>query len=201
MSQVGTEQLYPLGNDQRRTDGNGHSGRGETLATALGWFSIALGVAQLVAPDAVARLIGVRDDDRTCNTMRALGAREVSAGLGLLSVSQPAGWAWSRVAGDAMDLALLGKALAEPSSDRSRTAVATAAVLGVTALDVMCASELSRSRASATREAANRDAATREAIRQDAIRRGEVKRGAATRNDPSQIESARSEPIRPDMRG
>ena len=182
MSQVGNEQRYPLGTGERRVETR-RSGRrdntGETLATALGWFSIALGVAQLIAPDEVARLIGVRSGGQTRKTMRALGAREITAGIGLLSNSQPVGWAWSRVAGDAMDLALLGKAFDEPGAERDRTAVATAAVLGVTALDVACASKLGRSRDDARREAADYDAARREEIRLDAIRRGEVRRAVA----------------------
>jgi uncharacterized membrane protein len=50
---------------------------------------------------------------------------------------------WSRVAGDAMDLAMLGKVMANPENDRSRALFATANVLAVTALDVMCARTLS----------------------------------------------------------
>ena len=34
----------------------------EQLAVGLGWFSIGLGLAELTAPDAVARFIGLRDD-------------------------------------------------------------------------------------------------------------------------------------------
>ena len=38
-------------------------GSGDRLATGLGWFSIGLGAAQLVAPAWVCRLIGVRPTD------------------------------------------------------------------------------------------------------------------------------------------
>lgn len=43
-----------------------------------------------------------------------------------------------QIAGDAMDLALLGLA-ARKSDRKAGVAVATAMVLGITALDVMCA--------------------------------------------------------------
>ena len=50
---------------------------------------------------------------------------------------------WSRVAGDALDLASLGAAAASPDSNKGRLAFATANVLAVTALDVICAKQLS----------------------------------------------------------
>jgi uncharacterized membrane protein len=128
---------------QYRSDTAGrHDGDG--LASFLGWFSVGLGVAQLASPGGVARMIGVDDDERTRKTMRAIGARELAAGLGILSRPRPAGWVWSRVAGDAMDLALLGKAMSSDDNDRRKTAAATAAVVGITALDVVCARQLTR---------------------------------------------------------
>jgi uncharacterized membrane protein len=50
---------------------------------------------------------------------------------------------WSRVAGDALDLASLGMAMTSPNAKYGRLAFATANVLAVTALDVMCARQLS----------------------------------------------------------
>jgi uncharacterized membrane protein len=49
---------------------------------------------------------------------------------------------WSRVFGDVMDLALLGAGFAARRANRKRLAVATAAVVGVTALDALCAQRL-----------------------------------------------------------
>ena len=115
----------------------------ERLATGLGWFSIALGLAEALAPRGVARLIGVRDDDRTVNVLRAYGLRELASGIGILTQPRPAGWEWSRVAGDALDLASLGKAMSSNDNERSRLAAATAAVVGITILDVLCAERLS----------------------------------------------------------
>src|SRR5262245_956165 len=109
----------------------------------LGWFSIGLGLAELVAPHGLSRLIGVHDHRPL---MRVLGLREITSGVGILTRPRPSGWLWSRVAGDTMDLALLGAAFRSYRGRRMRLAVATAAVAGVTLLDVMCSRELSRSR-------------------------------------------------------
>jgi hypothetical protein len=111
----------------------------ETLAVGLGWFSIALGVAELAAPQRVARFIGVSPTEKTLTTLRAYGAREVGAGLAILAQPDRPMWLWSRVAGDALDLATLGAAMNSPTTDKGRAMFATAAVLGVTALDILCA--------------------------------------------------------------
>ena len=118
----------------------------ETVAVGLGWFSIALGIAELAAPHSVARMIGVTPTDRTVALLRGYGAREVGAGLAILAQPNNPAWLWSRVAGDAVDLASLGAAMREPSTDRGKTAFATASVLAVTALDVWCAQQLARER-------------------------------------------------------
>ena len=130
--------------DAHGTGGARGGSSGDTLANALGWFSIGLGVAQLAAPRRMARLVGASGDETSQATMRAVGVREVAAGVGLLR--QPrAEWAWGRVAGDVMDLALLGRTIASPGGDRDRAVGATAAVVGVMALDVICAQRLSSS--------------------------------------------------------
>jgi uncharacterized membrane protein len=112
------------------------------LANGLGWFSIGLGVAELIAPDSVARLVGVRPNNTSRTILRVAGARELAHGLGILSNNQPTGWVWSRVAGDVMDLSLLGTAMTKDDTDRSRLNAATVAVLGVTALDIMAGNGL-----------------------------------------------------------
>ncbi|RPI56564.1 MAG: hypothetical protein EHM55_04930 [Acidobacteria bacterium] len=105
---------------------------------ALGWFSIALGVAELVAPRQMARLVGLSPSERTTTIVRAFGARQMASGVGLLAQPTEAKWLWSRVGGDAVDLATLGQA-ARNDTNRTRLSLATAAVLGVTALDVLAA--------------------------------------------------------------
>jgi hypothetical protein len=78
--------------------------------------------------------------------MRACGLREMAAGVGILTQQRKAPWLWARVAGDAMDLALLARAYTMRTSDPARLTVATAAVAGVTVVDLMAARELSRAR-------------------------------------------------------
>ncbi len=116
---------------------------GESLADFLGLFSIGLGLAQVLAPQSMSKICGVDDAEGNKPVMRALGFREISHGIAILSKQQPEKAVWSRVAGDAIDLALLGKVMANPDNHRGRTLFATANVLAVTALDVMCAKQLS----------------------------------------------------------
>jgi uncharacterized membrane protein len=117
---------------------------GERWALGLGWFSIGLGLAELLAPRALARLAGIPTRLRERATLRTLGAREVVTGLGLLLRRTPTGWMWGRVAGDLIDLGVLGRSIVSRKSDRSRVAGAIAAVAGVTLLDVFTATRLSR---------------------------------------------------------
>jgi uncharacterized membrane protein len=133
------QQRWESGNLERSETANGKQ---ERLANGLGWFSIGLGLAEIAAPGKVAELIGIRDEDRTRSLLRFYGMREIAAGVGILTQPQPAGWLWGRVAGDMLDLASLASAMSSDVSDKSRVAMATAAVLGVTALDVMCAQQL-----------------------------------------------------------
>ena len=116
--------------------------RADKLAQGLGWFSIGLGTAQILAPRAMSRLVGVKDADNNRGLMRALGVREISAGIGLLTDPKPTGFAVARVAGDAMDLAMLVRTLASPENDKGRALFATAAVIGVGLLDVLASGEL-----------------------------------------------------------
>jgi len=110
-------------------------------ARGLGWFSLGLGAAELLVPSELARLIGVRDNSRTRGILRALGAREVAAGVGLLLPRRPGRYLWSRVVGDVVDLALLGGAMAfDRRTDTKRSSLALATVAGVTALDAWAAS-------------------------------------------------------------
>ena len=119
----------------------------ERLAAGLGWFSLALGTAELAAPRALARLIGIPDDPRLVSVLRAFGAREIASGLGLLAQPDRVGWAWSRLGGNAIDLAFLGSAANEDSVNRQRVALAAAAVASITALDLICARGLHEERA------------------------------------------------------
>jgi uncharacterized membrane protein len=118
------------------------SDREERIAKGLGWFSIGLGLAHLLAPRAMARATGMPAD--RIGLMRAVGMRELASGVGILSRPEPTGWLWTRVAGDAMDLTMLGVAAARPGADRNRVAAAGMAVAGVTVLDVLTSVQMSR---------------------------------------------------------
>jgi uncharacterized membrane protein len=109
---------------------------GASLATALGWFSMALGAAGLVAPGRVARLIGAPGH---VGWVRACGVRELATGIGLLTQDDPRPWLQARVAGDAVDALLLGAAARTPGADRRRLAITAGAVAAVTALDLRAA--------------------------------------------------------------
>jgi uncharacterized membrane protein len=109
----------------------------ERVAGALGWFSVGLGLAELAAPRRLAAVIGVPNRPLL---IRLLGVRELVSGIGILSQHRRTSWLWSRVAGDGMDLALLGAALRSPDAARGRVSAATAAVLGVTAVDALSTS-------------------------------------------------------------
>lgn len=108
------------------------------VARGLGWFSLALGAIELIAPGRIARTLGVAPHD---GLIRSYGLREVAAGVGLLLAGRPAPWLWARVAGDALDLGTLATA-----RRRTRRAgavdAALASVAAVTALDVATASRL-----------------------------------------------------------
>jgi uncharacterized membrane protein len=115
-----------------------------TLSRGLGWFSVALGVTELAIPRILAKTIGVKPSAGTSWLLRAMGVREVLAGIGVLMQPRRPLPLWSRVAGDAIDLALLGLATRSRRADLPRLAGAAAAVAGVTALDIIAARRTQR---------------------------------------------------------
>ena len=123
----------------RRYHNNGEISQAQRLARTLGWFSIGLGLTELTAPGTVARFIGMNGNR---GLVRALGIREIAHGVGILSRRKPIGWLWSRVFGDVINLAVLGKAAASPHTNKLRVAAAAAAVTGVTVLDFKASQQL-----------------------------------------------------------
>src|SRR4051794_39684336 len=91
-----------------------------TLAIGLGWFSLGLGLAELLTPGAVARLAGIRPTRSSKRTLQAMGLREIGTGAAILARPGTPTPLWARVAGDAMDLSLLGKAFGDPGAHRRR---------------------------------------------------------------------------------
>lgn len=116
---------------------SGPSSRGWTdnLARFLGWFSIGLGLAELMAPRSLTRALGMQGHE---SLVRAYGAREIGAGIMTLSTEKEAGL-WSRVAGDALDIATLVAGLTGRNRQRGNVVLALTMVVGVTALDVLAA--------------------------------------------------------------
>lgn len=141
-----------FGRMRRTTDGHGRDdGRAPAgrLAGGLGWFSIGLGLAQILGPGEVARMVGLGNDRRTRSTMTAIGVREIASGLGILSANKRSRFLWMRVGGDVVDLALLGSMLAPrlfPSRRRSggRMIAGLAAIGAVTMLDALAARRVGR---------------------------------------------------------
>jgi uncharacterized membrane protein len=116
------------------------------IARALVWGSLGLGLAQVLAPKRVQRLAGVRCGDHS-QIIRGAGFREIGHALLILLRGRPTTGVISRIAGDAMDLGLLGAAFTTPGVKKGRLAATTASVLGITALDVLTASQLRRQEA------------------------------------------------------
>jgi uncharacterized membrane protein len=119
------------------------SDRGDGLAKGLGVFSVGLGLAELAAPRAIQRLIGIDACNRNNVIIRALGAREVAHGVGIFARPRSV---WTRLIGDVIDVAFVGIALADDDNDRTRLVPALGALLGVGALDALAAFRAVRGR-------------------------------------------------------
>src|SRR4051794_19976369 len=91
----------------------------DSLAQFLGGFSIGLGAAEIAAPGTMCKVVGASSSGSAPKLMRAMGLREVVQGLGILTRPRPTAWLWARVAGDALDLSLLGVTAAK--NRRART--------------------------------------------------------------------------------
>lgn len=120
------------------------------LAKALGLLSVGLGLVELAVPRRVTRTLGL---DVAPALIRLLGAREVGAGLAVLTHPDNPAPVWGRVAGDVLDAAVLATALGRGNRRRGMARGAALAVLAITALDVACAASLQQRSARALRTA------------------------------------------------
>ena len=141
-------------------------------ANGMGWFSIGLGITELLFARPLARWMGMRGQE---DTLRFYGVRELGAGIGLLLAKEKAPWMWGRVAGDALDIATLA-AQFEGNPRKPQLVAALAAVAGATMADVVTARELS-----------TRKQLPRAAVRDYSMRSGfpmgvEAVRGAAAKD-------------------
>lgn len=104
----------------------------------LGWLSVGLGLTELTFAEGICRLFALPG---RAGLVRMLGARELATGMGLLAQPERRPWVWGRVAGDAIDLSLLGATLNKPKAALGWRIAATVAVLGITLVDVFAASK------------------------------------------------------------
>jgi hypothetical protein len=111
----------------------------DKMAQGLGYFSIGLGLAELLAPQALCRMLDMEGDE---TLIRAYGARELATGVAILTSHDPTPWIWGRVAGDAVDIGTLATANRGTPEKRDDVIGAFAALVAVTALDAICAKGL-----------------------------------------------------------
>lgn len=109
------------------------------LARRLGWFSIGLGLAELLLPRQLSSALGVHGRG---SFVRLCGLREIATGAGILLTDNPKPWIQARVAGDALDLLALGAA--GQRGDATTAMVAAVGVTGVLGLDLKCAKDLAK---------------------------------------------------------
>jgi len=104
----------------------------DQMARGLGLFSLALGAFELAAPRAITRFLGMEGHE---NLVRAYGAREIVSGMTSLSTEKELGL-WSRVFGDALDIATLMAACRYTNPKKENVALTLAAVVALTLLDL-----------------------------------------------------------------
>lgn len=115
---------------------NGPRGPMRSPARVLGWFSIGLGLAELLAPRALSRAAGMPERPAL---VRAFGLREIGTGVGLLASRDPTPWLWGRVAGDALDLLAVATGPLAAGRRPVRTLTALTLLGGIAALDAAVA--------------------------------------------------------------
>ncbi|HYH82517.1 MAG TPA: hypothetical protein VEX86_22190 [Longimicrobium sp.] len=112
------------------------------LAVGLGYFSVGLGLAELLGTRRLEEWLGVEN----AKLIRAYGVREIATGVQILMGSRLAPLLWGRVAGDVLDLGTLGVALRDPDANRRNLAIAMGAVTGVMLLDILDGMALGKTR-------------------------------------------------------
>ncbi|MBV9860599.1 MAG: cyclase dehydrase [Alphaproteobacteria bacterium] len=109
----------------------------DEMAAGLGYFSIALGLAELAMPQAIRHAAGIKTPDVL---VRGYGVREIATGVAILTTHDATPWIWARVAGDALDIATVAMAPPERHGGEGKKTLALGALLAVTAIDLFCAS-------------------------------------------------------------
>jgi hypothetical protein len=114
--------------------------KADRIARGLGWFSLGLGLAEIVAPGKLGKALGLEGKE---TLLRAYGGREMAAGVGALSTN-PAPFVWARAAGDIVDLGTLAIGLKGEKDQRRNAMIALAAVAGITVVDFLVAASLTK---------------------------------------------------------
>ncbi len=109
----------------------------DATAKGLGYFSIALGLAELAMPQTVRRMAGVEAPEAL---VRGYGVREIATGVAILMTHDATPWIWGRVAGDALDIATVAMAPPERRGGEEKKTWALGTLLAVAAIDLYCAS-------------------------------------------------------------
>jgi hypothetical protein len=107
----------------------------DRLGRALGWFSLGLGLMEMVAPRTVTRALGMEGHE---GLVRAYGAREIGAGVLSLSTERSVGL-WSRVAGDALDIGTVVAVAGGNERKRGAVGLTLALLAGVAVIDLLAA--------------------------------------------------------------
>lgn len=103
------------------------------LAKVLATTSVGLGVTELLAPAFIANFSGVAPTPRGQAIIRALGARELAHGF---AVGTWPALAWTRMAGDILDIALLAVGHRKHPANTKRGLIAAALLTAIAGLDV-----------------------------------------------------------------
>jgi hypothetical protein len=114
----------------------------DSLAKGLGYFSVGLGLLQVLAPGVLCRAAGLSEREK--RLVQAYGAREIATGIAILTTHDATPWIWARIAGDALDVATVASDPGDAAARSQKKLCATAALLAVGAVDIACAMSLTR---------------------------------------------------------
>lgn len=111
------------------------------ISKGLGWLSLGLGVAEVLAGKAVGKAVGAEDKHKM---VRGHGLREIASGAGMLAGKHQGPLMWSRMAGNAMEIASLGASLMKTKSRKGAALAALGAVAVATVIDVLAAKQAAK---------------------------------------------------------
>jgi hypothetical protein len=112
------------------------SGHAARQGLVSGWVSTGFGLVQLLAPRSFLRMVGMPYPPWL---IRAVGARDLLLGLGLLARPESPEWRTTRFVNDVLDTGLIGAAAFAHSTNRRRLGAFAAVAAGVILLDALTA--------------------------------------------------------------